>query len=144
MDELVSIERVRGTSQDDIITGNSAYNVIFGGGGNDILYGGAGEEEIEGGWGTDALFGGGGNDIFVFRAGALNAYDIVDFEVGVDQLRFEGFAADAELQNVNGDGETWQVAWNGGSNSEVVFLTEGVTALEAGVDYIFTSESLFV
>jgi Ca2+-binding RTX toxin-like protein len=144
VDELVSIERVRGTSQDDIITGNSAYNVIFGGGGNDILYGGAGEEEIEGGWGTDALFGGGGNDIFVFRAGALNAYDIVDFEVGVDQLRFEGFAADAELQNVDGDGETWQVVWNGGSDSEVVFLTEGVTALEAGVDFIFTSESLFV
>jgi Ca2+-binding RTX toxin-like protein len=142
-DELVSIERVRGTSHDDIFSGSSAFNVIFGGGGDDILYGGPGVETAPGEWGTDALFGGSGNDIFVFRAGAHNAYDIVDFEVGVDQLRFEGFQADAELQNVDGDGETWQVVWNGGSDSEVVFLIEGVTSLEAGTDYIFASDSLF-
>jgi Ca2+-binding RTX toxin-like protein len=143
VDELVSIERVRGTDQDDIITGNSAFNVIFGNGGNDILYGGAGDEESGDDWG-DALFGGGGSDIFVFRAGANNAYDIVDFEVGVDQLRFEGFAADAELQPVESGGEMWKVVWNGGSQSEAVFLTEGVTSLEAGTDYVFASDSLFV
>ncbi len=61
-DRLVRIEKVRGSSFDDTLTGNSGANELDGRGGNDILDGGTGNDIISGGAGTDTLIGGLGID----------------------------------------------------------------------------------
>ena len=80
-DTLVSIERVIGTSGDDVITGNSQANVLFGGAGNDVLSGGEGADKLISGVGNDVLSGGGGGDTFVFRDSNSSASaHITDFD----------------------------------------------------------------
>ena len=46
VDELISIEKVIGTSADDTITGSARADVIVGGAGEDTLNGGAGEDTL--------------------------------------------------------------------------------------------------
>ncbi len=56
-DELVSIEKLVGSSHDDHLTGDANANALYGTAGADVLIGGAGQ---------DQLSGGAGNDTFVF------------------------------------------------------------------------------
>jgi arylsulfatase A-like enzyme/Ca2+-binding RTX toxin-like protein len=57
-DALKSIERVVGSSFDDVLTGGSGPNSLSGGPGNDRLYGGDGIDSLQGGPGNDLLDGG--------------------------------------------------------------------------------------
>ncbi len=70
-DSVSGIERVIGTSGNDLLNGNGSDNVIFGGNGNDTIFGGDGHDTlygdgnndvVSGGDGNDTLFGGSGND----------------------------------------------------------------------------------
>ena len=61
-DTLVSIERIRGSEFNDIISGDGVNNQLFGNGGNDILSGGSGNDLIRGGAGADIIVGGTGAD----------------------------------------------------------------------------------
>ena len=80
-DTLVSIERVIGTSGDDVITGNSEANVRVGGAGEDVLSGGGGVDTLVSGVGRDVLTGGAEGDRFVFRDGGSYAgARITDFD----------------------------------------------------------------
>jgi VCBS repeat-containing protein len=62
-DTLTSIENLRGSSGNDILTGNDVANRLRGENGNDTLIGGDGDDTLEGGAGNDFLDGGLGNDV---------------------------------------------------------------------------------
>ena len=104
------IENVRGTNQNDVITGSDEDNRIEGGGGNDSISGGDGNDTLlgeagndtlnggnhgdilEGGLGNDSLLGAGGYDTYVFNnsLGALGS-DTISGELsnyGEDTLDF--------------------------------------------------------
>ena len=55
-------EILRGTLDDDTISGGSGHDQIFGMDGTDIIYGNEGDDEIYGGEGRDTLYGGDGED----------------------------------------------------------------------------------
>ena len=79
-DTLVNIERVTGSSFDDILVGDDNNNVLIGRDGNDVLSGGAGNDVLNGGNGDDTLIGGEGRDTFVSGEGA----DFMDGGAGND------------------------------------------------------------
>ena len=61
-DEFMSIENVRGSAEDDMLTGDTAANMLFGNQGDDMLMGGGGNDTLHGGMDDDVLDGGMGND----------------------------------------------------------------------------------
>ena len=90
-----------GNSLANTIKGNDAANVLSGMLGADDLRGNGGEDTLVGGAGKDTLAGGTGADTFVLGgADATSTDKIVDFDVGVDRIRF--FAKDYGL--VEGQG----------------------------------------
>jgi hypothetical protein len=67
------LERISGTSGDDIIKSGSGNDQLTGGGGNDTLSGGGGK---------DALIGGAGADVFLFDSRfATTNVDTIDFKI---------------------------------------------------------------
>ena len=74
-DTLTSIEDVRGSRFDDVITGDSNDNRLDAGDGDDVIKGGAGNDTLDGGAGNDRLEGGSGNDGAVY-AGSYENYSI--------------------------------------------------------------------
>ena len=104
-DTLMSIENVRGSMDDDMLTGDGEDNKLFGnqgddelmgGGGDDMLRGGMGDDELDGGAGDDMIYGdkgddtltgNGGDDTFVLREG--DGDDVIeDFdESGNDMIQ---------------------------------------------------------
>ena len=103
-DEFMSIENVRGSMEDDKLTGDGEANKLYGnmgddmlmgGAGNDMLRGGKGDDELEGGAnddtirgdkGDDTLTGDAGNDTFVLMEGDGDD-EITDFEQGKDTIQ---------------------------------------------------------
>ncbi len=77
----ISIEKVIGGDEPDVLIGNARTpTTLIGGGGNDMLVGGAGGDRLEGGAGGDSLRGGGGSDTFVYTGGTDT---IEDFQISV-------------------------------------------------------------
>jgi Ca2+-binding RTX toxin-like protein len=64
-----SVERIEGSPNDDILTGDGAENVILGRGGDDEVHGAGGDDFLVGGDGVDALYGEGGADRLYARDG---------------------------------------------------------------------------
>ncbi len=62
-DHLISIEKLVGSLNDDILYGDSTANSIDGSAGNDTIDGGAGNDTLLGGSGDDVLIGGAGADV---------------------------------------------------------------------------------
>jgi Ca2+-binding RTX toxin-like protein len=86
---LTSIERLRGSSYDDVLTGDSRDNELNGILGNDVLHGGAGDDTLYGLGGMDELFGDAGDDRLY---GGLHA-DVLRGGIGAD-IGFGGAGAD--------------------------------------------------
>lgn len=133
-DSYVSIENVTGSGGTDNLTGSEDANtlrgldgddVISGGGGNDTLKGDIGNDTISGDQGSDTMYGGTGADTFVFKAMAPDSASgdvIKDFEVGTDQLVFNGFTnGHVVMETVDGGTMVWAEA--DGVRSDQVLLT---------------------
>ncbi|QDA35892.1 calcium-binding protein (plasmid) [Paracoccus liaowanqingii] len=133
MDMLRGIEHIVSGSGNDRLIGNGAGNLLAAGAGNDQLYGLDGNDRLSGGRGSDVLHGGAGNDRliggegvdqFVFADLADGEFDtVVDFEPGVDRLRFANISQFSELRLSGGadggisfaevEGETFRVRLEG-------------------------------
>lgn len=79
-DFLFGIENLKGSGQNDILTGDFRRNQLEGGGGDDTLNGANGDDVLLGGFGNDTLNGGRHNDMLRGGAGAdrLNGGDNID------------------------------------------------------------------
>lgn len=98
VDTLRNLERVTGSTHNDILQGNSAANSLLGGAGHDQLNGvagidtvdgGAGYDIVNGGSGSDQLIGGAGGDRFRFDtalSATTNVDTIADFSVVDDTI----------------------------------------------------------
>jgi len=85
-DSLISIERLFGSSHDDIFVGDDVRNYLRGGDGADNLSAQGGTDTLRGDQGDDTLTGGEGRDTFIFAA-ADGIDTITDFEQGIDKVR---------------------------------------------------------
>ncbi|NCC21342.1 MAG: calcium-binding protein, partial [Alphaproteobacteria bacterium] len=124
VDTFVSIENVRGSVHDDVISGDSDDNILRGDEGDDELYGAGGDDLLEGQGGDDLLLasegadtldGGTGNDtvnysvladinfISVTLAGAGNATVMVDGGTNDTIRNVENIVATAGNDIVTGD-----------------------------------------
>ncbi len=82
-DQLISIENLTGSANNDVLIGNAESNVLVGSGGDDTLTGGLGA------------------DTFVFAPADLGADVVTDFQTGVDLFDVSAFNFGAsELQGV--------------------------------------------
>ena len=108
---------------------------------NLTVTGGAGHNHVVGGGGVnlfaltgthDWLESGSGQTTFVEQAGSVRGDRITGFHAG-DLIRFEGFAADAQLRDLGGG--RYRVV--DGAGHRETFTVEGVDHLVAGVDYLF-------
>ena len=99
---------ISGDAGNDSLYGGLGSDVISGGDGGDRLFGEDGADELVGGAGRDALYGGDGADIFTFDtvdAGIAGRDVIVDFEDGVDIIRFDSTVTSfADLTIISGTG----------------------------------------
>ncbi|WP_088285346.1 calcium-binding protein [Ideonella sp. A 288] len=95
-DTLVGVENLRGSFQNDSLTGDGGNNQLDGASGNDTLDGGAGLDTLLGGNGNDSLVGGIGNDTLDGGFGA-------DTAVGGqgDDTYLVGFNGDLANEAVN-------------------------------------------
>lgn len=100
-------DTISGTWQDDVIfggggrdslSGSFGDDTLGGGAGADTLHGGRGADVLDGGKGADVMYGGADADTFILRAGEVQGDKIMDFQVGIDQIEFHGFADGAKLQ----------------------------------------------
>ena len=88
VDQLISIENVILSDNDDVTSPAAGNQSVDGGAGDDILLGGAGNDTLSGGSGDDVIGGGGG-------------FDVLDGGAGNDTLTFAGIGrnVDANLSN---------------------------------------------
>jgi hypothetical protein len=97
-EELVDLfDEFSGTAGVDLVFGDFDTSTLEGAAGNDSLYGLGGDDRLVGGSGLDALIGGPGNDrltggsqcdTFAIETRILQRDVIVDFEPGIDRVRF--------------------------------------------------------
>ena len=95
-DTLTSIEDVRGSRFDDVITGDSQDNYLDAGDGDDVVKGGTGADRIRGRDGNDTLYGGAGND--TLDGGSGN--DTLIGGAGFDTAHYEGKFSDYRIKSV--------------------------------------------
>lgn len=84
-DNIVNVENVIGTKNDDRITGDDNANLLQGGQGSDTLSGKDGHDTLLGGDGADRLSGGIGNDTIIGGGGADSLFG----GAGSDLLRLD-------------------------------------------------------
>ncbi len=134
-DTFISIEKVIGSSHDDVIVAGNGGNVldgwigddrIYGGDGRDDLYGGAGIDRLYGGANVDNLYGGSETDYLWGEDGE----DTLDGGDGDDVLR-GGWDSDTFIgssgadTNYGGDGERDLVDYSESSRRVEVNLETG-------------------
>lgn len=87
-------DTVSGDEENDIIGGGLGNDLIAGGTGADRMFGADGDDNFNSGPGKDSIAGGAGHDRFFFTSASWGGDQIVDFEDGLDILRFKTIVAD--------------------------------------------------
>lgn len=114
----------------DTLHGDADNDKLYGGTGNDRLFGGDGTDWLYGGAGTDRLVGGAGGDYFFQTTEDRGSVDmILDFEVGVDRIYFQGFGwvGASRSKAASGSLDTLVTAGPSGDPAQMVsILVKGV------------------
>ncbi|MBG9389182.1 calcium-binding protein [Caenimonas aquaedulcis] len=97
-DSITNIENVKGSDQNDTITGDGNSNYMEGQGGNDAMNGMGGNDNLDGGEGSDTLQGGAGDD----NLNGANGDDSITGGLGNDVLT-GGAGNDTMQGNEGGD-----------------------------------------
>ncbi|MET4694551.1 beta strand repeat-containing protein [Endozoicomonas lisbonensis] len=100
-DQIIDIENLVGSNQDDTLTGNGDVNHLKGGGGVDTLSGGAGDDVLEGGSGNDILTGGTGADTIDGGEGS----DTADYSSDTAAITITRTDSSVSVQDGNGDND---------------------------------------
>ena len=115
---------IYGEANGDVAFGQEGDDHIFGGSEGDFLFGGNGADTINGGTENDLMWGAmpsqfdGATDTFEFDAGW--GFDAVyDFELGIDQVRFNSVAGLTQFSNLT--------LIDGGANVTAVFGADPIT-----------------
>ena len=104
-------DSIKGSNEADTVTGGKGDDTLNGGQGDDDVVGGEGNDKLSGSAGDDMIFGGGGNnrmaggdgaDTFVFDADSTGKDKILDFEVGVDDIRLNGVTVTEVVERSDG------------------------------------------
>ena len=123
---------VRGTQNDDNITGSSQDDTLDGNAGDDIIVGGLGADSISGGDGNDWLVGGVGKDSISGGAGD----DFINGGLGADALDGgdgeDTFYYSAVTESNGGDADVI----TGFVSADDTIVIDGVVAGSAGQDFI--------
>lgn len=93
LSSVANFESIKGSYQNDLLTGNSADNYLWGGFGNDTLSSGDGNDTLDGSIGDDSMTGGNGSDTYFFY---LPPDFIGAIDLGADQV-IESSNADEDL-----------------------------------------------
>lgn len=151
-DTLIGIEGVKGTINDDLLSGSNDVNLLNGAEGNDALYGRGGDDFLFGGAGNDFLYGGIGADALNGGAGTdLARYDDSDYAgltVSLQTLSLNTGAAAGDtfidIEGIAGGigndflyGDAGNNLLLGGYGNDMLFGSLGADALDggAGIDY---------
>jgi Ca2+-binding RTX toxin-like protein len=132
IDTLYSIERIIGTSFNDLIIGSGYDDVLLGGdgsdniegrAGNDMIYGENGDDILDGNSGNDTVYGGDGNDTILGSSGEDTLYggegnDQIDGGDGNDSLYGEDgedtlYGGEGNDLIDGGDGNDALIGWTG-------------------------------
>jgi Ca2+-binding RTX toxin-like protein len=145
VDNLTSIEDIRGSEFNDSITGDGNDNLLIGLNGDDLLAGGGGDDQLIetvnlggllggddtliGGTGNDFMRGGDGADTYVFASGDGN--DTIDDFSFADGDRIDitayGFTSNTDFASFSFDGTNTIVDFDG--TNVVTFNNVDLTAL---------------
>ncbi|MEZ0264221.1 MAG: beta strand repeat-containing protein, partial [Phycisphaerae bacterium] len=79
-DTLAGIEAVRGSADDDTLTGDGGANRLEGQDGSDSLYGGGGNDTLDGGTGSNFIDGGAGVDTVVL-SGTQGNFEVYQYSM---------------------------------------------------------------
>jgi ELWxxDGT repeat protein len=120
-DQLIGIERARGSNAADTITGDGLANVFWGGGGDDTISGGDHDDALSGEAGNDTLDGDNGDDVLWGGAGA----DTLSGGAGHDRL--DGGDGDDTLRGGDGRDEL-----DGGAGRNTLIGGQGNDTLTGG------------
>ena len=148
-DSYAGIENVRGTLNDDSITGDDGDNRLLGGNGIDTIRGGDGNDTVSGGAGADNLNGGDGVDTLSYRgAAAAVAVDIFNELVteGVSEgdliTGFENFIGSSFSDILKGDYADNVI--DGGGGDDYMLGRDGVdTFILRGNDTVYGGTNQF-
>ena len=100
------VERIRGGSGADTLTGDADANMLIGQAGGDTLTGGGGADSLQGGDGADTLQGGDGNDALQGGTGA----DTLQGDAGSDLADYPRSAPlTVSIGDGANDGETGEL-----------------------------------
>ncbi|MBF2002972.1 MAG: hypothetical protein IGS38_19890 [Synechococcales cyanobacterium M58_A2018_015] len=158
-EELLNIENVVGTRNNDVLIGNAANNQLDGGDGNDRLRGNSGDDVLTGGAGNDTLDGGagidsidGGEGIDSVTLNDLETAAAVDLKAGIVMyageagkeiteriLNIEGIAGTALNDTLVGDdkpnyliGRAGNDTLKGGAGDDELAGGDGIDQLDGG------------
>ena len=119
-DQIYNIENIRGSQQDDTLTGESGINTIFGGGGDDTLEGQGGIDTLYGEAGDDTLRGDEGDDIlYGGDASTDTGSDTADYSTVTNTTNT---GIDADLSRA-----TQQVGEDGYGNKDTLYGIENIS-----------------
>jgi Ca2+-binding RTX toxin-like protein len=144
-DQLISIENITGSLNNDNLTGNSSNNSLSGSSGNDTLDGGAGNDQLYGDSENDSLSGGLGDDELHGWLGAdtLGGGDGNDTLYGQQDNDSLNGGAGNDLLYGEGNGSPTGSSSNdtlvGGSGNDTLYGGIGTDSLhgESGDDQVF-------
>lgn len=118
---------IEGGSGDDMILSHDAAINANGGPGDDKIFGGSQDDVLIGGSGNDTLKGWGGADEFIFSDNS-GSDKILDFEVGLDSLIYQGKTLDQlNDQDVNLTDSVDGVVFSFAGGSDVLLIDLSVS-----------------